>query len=224
MFVVECKGNQSGRSATIHQLQSGTEQVQSITFTNGRPSTPFVIATWLKSGSEVFIVDPPPDKPSDQGDVPDRPKAFESSPGRWVVRDSERFSTDLARLQAAQLLNFAGDVDAAARAARVELRNVSGPMQRQERVAIRENQIGTFEGRESQVSLPDGTRIQAFRGVLREIRRRLLQHPEDLAAVTEDAVVRQIRGISIVDQLSRRRDSSVSSVSDSGTMVELTGE
>jgi hypothetical protein len=220
VFVVECKGNQSGRSETIHQLQSGTEQVHSITFNNGRSSTALVIATWLKSESEVFIVDPPPDKPVDQGDSPRGSKAFQHSRRRWTVTDSERFSVELARVQSAQLLNFAGDVDAAVRVARIEVPGMLRPLQRETPVATRENQIGTFEGFESQVSLPDGTHLRAFRGVLREIRRHLLRHPEDLSAVARDSVVRQIKGIKIVEQ-PNDGDNSVSSVSDSGTMVEL---
>ena len=222
VFIVECKGNQSGRSETIHQLRSGTEQVQSVAFTNGRASTPLVIATWLKNGSEVFIIDPPEDRPpkgpyGTSGDS----KATERSPRRWVVTDPERFSRDLSRFHAAQLLNFAGDFDAATRTARIELPDIPRPVPRRGRPAIRHNEFGMFEGRNFQISLPDGTPLQVFRGLLRSIRREILHRPEDVDSITRNTTVSRVNGITVVHERHQRRPN-VSSVSDSGTMFELT--
>src|SRR5437016_11241026 len=89
---------------SIHQLQSGSEQVQSVAFANGRLSTPLVIATCLKNACEVFLIDPPGDQPSNGKDSISREKAVQDSPRRWTVTDPERFSKDLARFHSAQLL------------------------------------------------------------------------------------------------------------------------
>ncbi len=47
LFVVECKGNQSSRNQTYHQLQSGSEQLPSISFRNGRNVMSLVIGCCL---------------------------------------------------------------------------------------------------------------------------------------------------------------------------------
>jgi hypothetical protein len=222
VFVVECKGNQTSFNETVHQLQSGSEQVQSISFANGRASTPFVIATCLRQECEVFLLDPPPDKPPPPPRDFGSHKAHEFEPRKWSITDPEKFSRELGRLQAAKLLTFAGDYDEAFRVVGAEMpatqRQLLG---RRGRHAVRENEFGTFEGRIFQTSLPDGTPVKAFRGILRELKQAIIANPEGATAQPMRKTTRG-RGVTIAEVPQPRRGASVATVSGSGATLELT--
>jgi hypothetical protein len=60
VFIVECKGTQTSRAAAMEQLRRGTEQVPSLTFTDGRTPPSLVIAMYLsRKGTIVFVLAPP---------------------------------------------------------------------------------------------------------------------------------------------------------------------
>jgi hypothetical protein len=220
VFVVECKGNQTSFAESVHQLQSGSEQVHSLTFTNGRQSTAFVIATYLQNDCEVFVIDPPPGKPPpptpDFGDS----KAYESRPREWTVTDPQKFARELARIRSAKLLSFAGDFNGAFRVLGVTMPSAQREfLQTRGRPAVRENEFGTFQGKTFQISLPDGTPLKAFRGILRELRLASVADPE--GASHDSSPINIDRGITITETLRRRRTTTVASVSASGTTLEL---
>ena len=68
-YVVECKGTRCSRNVALEQLRRGTEQVPSLRFTDGRqPPTALVVGTRLTGkGTEVLVIDPPPDEESPEG-------------------------------------------------------------------------------------------------------------------------------------------------------------
>ncbi len=180
-----------------------------------------MIATYLQNDCEVFVIDPPPDKPSPPPHDFGESKAYESRPQEWTVTDPGKFARELARIRSAKLLSFAGDFDGAFRVLGVEMPSAQRELlQTRGRPAVRENEFGTFLGKTFQVSLPDGTPLKAFRGILRELRSASLADPEggshDASAIHFD------RGITVAETSQRRRTTTIASVSASGTTLELT--
>jgi hypothetical protein len=109
-FVVECKGSQSRRAATIQQLQRGLEQVPSLVFRQGpREVMTLVVATLMqKTGTTAYILDPPDDTEDsdDRGKDELLPKPRERSV--WKIEEPEKFERDTWNLRLAQILNWAG--------------------------------------------------------------------------------------------------------------------
>lgn len=112
--IVECKGNQTSKSAAVDQIRRGLEQVPSIFFPGGQRAQELVISTFItKKKAEVRIVDPPEDEGNHAGDLNRR---------RFVVENRERFDSLVNRLQAANLLSFAGAEGKAADVAQFNVR------------------------------------------------------------------------------------------------------
>lgn len=96
--IVECKGSQSGRSASLDQLRRGLEQVPSIQFANGQQAKEYVIATLLSTDRvDVLVIDPPGDSDGKRGEK----RSLE-------VENKESFDREVGNLRAASLLAYAG--------------------------------------------------------------------------------------------------------------------
>ncbi len=105
LFVVECKGTQTSRTSSLEQLRRGTEQVPSLSFTDGRQPPSMVIATCLsKENTRVLIIDPPGEE--DQKERSQRSERM--SPREWKVLDDAEFGRTSRLLSDAKLLSFAG--------------------------------------------------------------------------------------------------------------------
>jgi hypothetical protein len=101
-LIVECKGGQSGPSATLRQLKRGTEQLPSLVFPAGDEPLALVIATCLSDEeTKVYIIDPPPKGSS------------EEDSRKYYIRDEKQFREDLKLTQLSNLYLYAGATDLA---------------------------------------------------------------------------------------------------------------
>jgi len=154
LYVVECKGTQTSRSASLDQLRRGAEQVPSLTFVDGRTPPSLVVATYLsKHETRVLLIDPPPgnDVPPDRPEKPERVSQRE-----WKVRSDVEFGRATRLISEAKVLSFAGFYDAAAH----KLERAQTRMARTLRSAPREletveNEFGRFRGIRQRVGLKD---------------------------------------------------------------------
>lgn len=233
-YIVECKGTQTTRAAAIKQLQRGTEQVPSLTFTNGTQSVPLVVATHLgKRATNVYVVDPPADElPPDRRRLQES-KPRERAPNHWQVDDWRGFAAAARTGVEARLLAFAGD-DAAA----MERLSTIVPLdvrRRPERRDLRrrDTELGEFEGVEDVLPSRDGVRLVVFRGVERNVLQRARSVDDEvfadavadagrrvavLAAATEESL-----GSAFVATVEDDREDSVvvTSAGPEGTLVEI---
>lgn len=164
IFVVECKGTQTSRRTAIDQLRRGSEQVPSLTFTDGRQPPPaIVIATYLShDGTEILVIDPP----SDEEPHKPRETAKRLSQREWIVEKTEDFTRTLTLLAEAKLLSFAGADQAAS--ARLERADVSRPTTRRSvprEAVVEENELGAFRGVSGRVGFKDRSTIDVFQGL-----------------------------------------------------------
>jgi len=116
-YVVECKGCQTSRNATMGQIRRGLEQVPSLVFgAGGRPVVTLVIASHMQaSKTTVYIIDPP-DSPSDEKDTGERePPTERISKNTWRINNPEEFARTVQSTSEAKLLNWVGQFDSAAR-------------------------------------------------------------------------------------------------------------
>lgn len=168
LFIVECKGTQTTRSASLDQICRGTEQVPSLLFTDGRTPPSLIVATLLSAdGTRVFIIDPPVDEdlPPDHSDKPER-----LDRRRWKVRDDKAFATATRLISEAKLLSYAGEDEAAS--ARLERARALPEMARRplaRETEIRENEFGTFRGVRQSVAVKDRVTIEVFQALDRVI-------------------------------------------------------
>ena len=111
LFIVECKGTQSSRSASLDQLRRGTEQVPSLTFNDGQTPPSLVIATCLsRRGTRILLIDPPGD--DDTFKYPEKPERV--GPREWKVRNDAEFGRATRLISEAKVLSFAGAYQATA--------------------------------------------------------------------------------------------------------------
>lgn len=120
-YVVECKGCQTSRKATMNQIRRGLEQVPSLVFGAGsRTVVTLVVATHMQAiRTTIYIVDPPSER-SDE--LPDEPKPQDSErvserigKSTWRILRRNEFATDARLSRQAKLLNWAGQFASAAR-------------------------------------------------------------------------------------------------------------
>jgi hypothetical protein len=194
LFVVECKGTQTSRSNALEQLRRGTEQVPSLIFTD-RPNPPsLIVATCLsRSGTQVFVIDPPSDHDPED---PKRPERI--SKRDWKVRNGPEFREATRLISEAKMLTFAGAVESAA--AKVE--RAHAPVRRRPTIVPREithieNEFGSFSGIRQNVGLRDRFNIEVFQGLDLGVFGALLA--EDTARTTEKLHVFQARTRSLRD-------------------------
>jgi hypothetical protein len=162
LFVVECKGTQTSRAASLEQLRRGTEQVPSLTFTDGRIPPSLVIATCLtKRGTRILLIDPPGD---DNRQLPERPERV--GPREWRVRNDAEFGRATRLISEAKLLSFAGaDQAAASKLERAHTRIPRTPRSVPRESEISENEFGTFRGIRQRVGLKDRFKIDVFQAL-----------------------------------------------------------
>ena len=116
-YVVECKGTQSSRNTSYDQLRRGLEQVPTIVLGAGpRQIVTLVVATCLLAdGTEVFVLDPPPDSP--EGDRPDKrlSDGVSERTGKraWRILNPVAFSERSIIAEESNLLKWAGQYSTA---------------------------------------------------------------------------------------------------------------
>jgi hypothetical protein len=214
LFIVECKGTQTTRASSLDQLRRGTEQVPSLTFTDGRKPPSLVVATCLsKSGTRVLVIDPPED---------DQPKNLERTERvtqrEWRVRDDVEFARATRLISEAKVLSFAGaDEAAASKIERVHKRILSRPRTEPREIEVRENEFGMFRGVRQRVGMRDRFNIDVFqaldtavlKGILseepeqtdeqmREFQHRLSVISEEKAEVLQPVIATQQKGALVV--------------------------
>jgi hypothetical protein len=183
LFIVECKGTQTTRSASLDQICRGTEQVPSLLFTDGRTPPSLIVATLLSSdGTRVFIIDPPGDEdiPPDHSEKPER-----LDRRRWKVRDDKAFATATRLISEAKLLSYAGADEAAS--ARLDRARALPEMARRplaRETEIRENEFGTFTGVRQSIPVKDRVDIEVFQALDRVIHDAILS--DDSQRVTHE--------------------------------------
>lgn len=164
LFIVECKGSQTSRSASLDQLRRGTEQVPSLTFTDGRIPPSLVVATWLSNnGTSIFLIDPPGDDDSH----PQRPEKPERvGPREWRVRNDAEFARATHLISEAKVLFFAGAYqDAATKLDRAHTRVARTPRSQPREFEITENEFGRFRGVRQRIGLKGRFNVDVFQAL-----------------------------------------------------------
>jgi len=162
LFIVECKGTQTTRASSLDQLRRGTEQVPSLTFTDGRTPPSLVVATCLsKSGTRILVIDPPGE---------DQPKHLERTERvaqrEWRVRNDVEFARGTRLISEAKVLSFAGaDEAAASKIEGVRKRIPAMPKIQPRESEIRENEFGTFKGTHQRIGMRDRFNIDLFQAL-----------------------------------------------------------
>lgn len=116
-YVVECKGCQTSRDATMDQIRRGLEQVPSLVFGAGpRQVITIVVASHMHAAkTTVYVVDPP-DVPSDEDDPGDNESTTERvGKNTWRIKNPEEFARIAESTMQAKLLNWAGQFTSASR-------------------------------------------------------------------------------------------------------------
>ncbi len=163
LFIVECKGTQTTRYASVDQLRRGTEQVPSLSFTDGRMPPSLVVATCLsKEGTRVLVIDPPGDE--DSGKHSERSERV--GPREWKVLNDAEFGRATRLLSDVKLLSFAGaDQAAAEKLDRAHTRRTKTPRIVPRVAEISENEFGSFRGVRQRVGLKDRFHLDVFQAL-----------------------------------------------------------
>ncbi len=164
-YVVECKGTRSSRSAALEQLRRGTEQVPSFRFTDGRqPPTALVIGTRLTSeGTEVLVVDPPPDDEQPE-------HVIKRGPKDWTISDSGEFQRIVGAVSDLKILRYAAADQAVENIAKQRWPDIAETWYTRPRpTTIRENMFGEFSGVQQTLPFLNGVRVEAFQGIRRGV-------------------------------------------------------
>ena len=172
--IVECKGSQSGRSASLDQLRRGLEQVPSVSFANRQRAQEYVIATLLSTNCvDVLVIDPPGDKdrrPSDKRSL--------------EIEDREAFDRELVNLRAASLLAFAGAEGLAREVSKVDSFSESLDFERREAPAVFESDDLDVELTGRSVIFPsrsgENQSVTVFMGLESSVYQRLAAIEDDL--------------------------------------------
>src|SRR5215213_888070 len=178
IFIVECKGSQTTRAASMDQLRRGTEQVPSLIFTDGRRPPSLIVATLLSSnGTTVFVVDPPSD---DESRIEELEKPERTGKREWRVRDDKAFTRATRLISQAKLLSFSGADEAAA----TKLQRARTEVRRTPRVVPRvtttsENEFGTFIGVRQRLPMKDRINVDVFQGIERPVYESILAEDMD---------------------------------------------
>lgn len=174
--IVECKGTQTSRAVSIDQIRSGTEQLPSIVFNDGRPTTGMIFATCLKQKSTTIYVVDPPDK--DLGNVKNNLRETqEQTP--WVIEDTENFIEKTNSLNSAKLLSFSGDNSVGLDLVPIEYDKLDYRQNIQPEQKIIRTDFGNFSGISETVDTKENVRIEIFRGLIEERRNQIIAHIKD---------------------------------------------
>jgi hypothetical protein len=213
LFVVECKGTQASRSASLDQLRRGTEQVPSLTFTNGRTPPSLVIATYLSThGTQILLIDPPNDNlPNDRPEKPERVGQRE-----WKVRSDEEFSHATRLISEAKVLSFAGaDQVATNKLERAHTRVARTPRSVPREIVFAENEFGKFRGVRQRVGLKDRFNVDVFQALDSTVYDALLS--EDPVRTEEE--LRSFRSRSAGASINVERSQPVLTTFENGALV-----
>lgn len=179
-YVVECKGTQSNKGESYNQLRRGLEQVPSVVLGAGpRQVVTMVVATCLlDNGTEIFVLDPPPDRPDDSHREKESEKVSERTGKRsWRIRNPEAFQERTVIAEESNLLKWAGQYQTATvrdrRLERIQPELMAMPNAPLE---TKRTNFGNFLGIE-QALFPDlGARnLRMFTGVNQELLESLIQ-------------------------------------------------
>ncbi|MBN1856435.1 MAG: hypothetical protein JW846_05710 [Dehalococcoidia bacterium] len=177
--IVECKGTQSERSASMAQLCSGTGQLPSITWVSGASMPSYVVATWLqKAGTRVFALDP------DEELTPDWPV---DPVGKWSVIDDNQLMQHLELRWRAKLSCFAGDFATAHKLVSAKAKptvDFAYPAIQMDDI---KTALGQFVGTKGDLIL-GGVRIEVFRGMLRGMADTLRRDAATFSAKSTEAL------------------------------------
>jgi hypothetical protein len=116
-YVVECKGCQTSRDATMGQIRRGLEQVPSLILrAGGRPVVTLVVASHMQaSKTTVYIIDPPDTPPDDTDPGERQPPNERIRKNTWRINNPEEFARTAQSTNAAKLLNWVGQFESASR-------------------------------------------------------------------------------------------------------------
>jgi hypothetical protein len=182
-YVVECKGTQSDKNTSYDQLRRGLEQVPTVVFGAGpRQVVTVVVATCLLNDrTEVYVLDPPPDRPEDEHSEMKSSDRVSERTGKnsWRIRDPEAFRERTLIAEESNLLKWAGQYHTAT------LRDERLGRNRPELIAMsdapletKKTDIGIFRGIEEPLFPRLGVRnLRIFTGVDEDILNDLLIQP-----------------------------------------------
>lgn len=179
-YVVECKGSQCNKNTSYDQLRRGLEQIPSVVFGAGpRQVVTVVVATCLlDEGTEVFVLDPPPDTPDDHPDKESSEKVSERTGKRtWRVRNPEAFRERTVIAEESNLLKWAGQYQTASVRDR-HLERIQPELMAMPNAPLetKRTNFGTFRGIEQPLFPELGTRnLRMFTGVDQDLLESLIQ-------------------------------------------------
>lgn len=153
-YIVECKGTQSSKSATIGQLQRGSEQVVTIGIEPPAKVTRLVIASWLKEGIAIFVIDPDSKRES-------------QTLSRWSIDEISAFAH-------AKQLSYVGDHRGAATLLKGMIEPTPDLVLEERELDFRQTKFGIFLGTEESITMPDRRLIRMFRGIQADFYRGIL--------------------------------------------------
>ena len=223
-YVVECKGTRSSRNTALEQLRRGTEQVPSLRFTDGRQTpTALVIGTRLTgNGTEVLIIDPPPDEEEPQG-------VIRRGANEWEISDSKEFQRVAGIVSELKILGYAAAdqaVEAIVRRRWPQMVEAWPTWTR--RTVVRENMFGKFSGVQQTLPFLDDVRVEIFQGIGHGVLAGHLEHDDEKVRAEREELLGRIQthDPDQVQQFGFRRTENtdgvgVRSVSSDGTILEL---
>ncbi len=177
VYVVECKGTRSSRSAAVDQLRRGVEQLPSLIFLDGRPQPPsLVIGTYMSASSvQVYVVDPPSDL------VPPQDRPVKIGAREWKIPDGRVLENAARHVSQAKILAYAGSDGAAI----TKLEQVSGSTKDFPRITPRElvtdeNEFGIFRGIRQQLPARDNMRVEVFQAIYEPLQRAYIEDDVDI--------------------------------------------
>ena len=166
-YIVECKGTRCSRNVALQQLRRGTEQVPSLRFTDGRqPPIALVIGTRLTDeGTEVLVIDPPPDEEESK-------RVIKHGPKEWEIPDSEEFRRLMGVASELKILGYAAADEAVEKIVTRRWPRVAEAwptIPRPRRTIVRENVFGEFSGVQQTLPFRDGVHVEVFQGIGRGV-------------------------------------------------------
>jgi len=174
-YIVECKGTQTSRAESVHQLRRGMEQVWTIQPTDSKPLTRLIIATCLlKHKTVAYILDPPSDE-SEKGSLDDDFNYSKNTERIWEP-ESDAFRRNVRLVARAKMLAYAGLDEDAQKLAPESIQNKNQSPRRPIGIfkSIKTD-LGEFDGTSISIRYRDGTEIELFKGISSQSREYFLQ-------------------------------------------------
>lgn len=188
IYIVECKGCQTSKSAAMNQLRRGMEQVPTINIP-GTVTPELVIATHLaKSRTTVYVQDPPKDEQKDLRPSKDIEKR---TPREYTVADTAAFRTKLHRGTNLQRLRWISQhATAATLESSVGFRPSDRPAELPNaRLTTVDTEVATFTGVETPIAPEFGFNGPTlFRGIEQDHLRRMAQGDLESESAFQQAV------------------------------------